>query len=167
MGTSQGQPQTRENIETQIEECRETVYAYKYVLRWFRLIRLLFFIAPIVSIILLNVPLPAFSIIGPLGLVVAFFGDLMLFIFYRVDEDYRQNIIKQQKDLREAKKTLTKLLRKLAQYDERIKHQLPSPELHAENLPRLIATYRRQANRYRRWLITTQIITIVLSAIIT
>lgn len=81
-------------------------------------------------------------------------------------ETYEKPISTNRNNRRVAKKELAKLYRKLAYYDEQaVKHLTAEQYMH--QLPGLIASYRKRADRYRNWFVTTQLITIFLSAAIT
>jgi Protein of unknown function (DUF4231) len=173
--TYQNQKQTREDIEAQIEECKDVIYQHKHALWWYFLGRRTFLAGLIGSIVIFNTPLTsiplcqaiamfgsALSVVAGIGLIAAYAVPLMAtFDLQEIP------IISHQNALREAKKALTKLLRQRAQYDEHINNQLPSPEQHAERLPSFIANYRKQANRYRQRFVILQLIVILLSVTVT
>jgi magnesium-transporting ATPase (P-type) len=98
---------------------------------------------------------------GLAGAVSAIIG-FVLIGYYSDERSIRNHL----KDLREAKHILAKLLRHLEYYDEQALRHL-SPEQYMHQLPLLIASYRKRADRYRQWFVVLQIITIFLSAGIT
>jgi|SRR6266487_3764623 len=170
MRTNQAQTQTREDIELAVENCKETIYEHQHALRWFTLFSRIFWLAVAISFIVFvgvfpfNIPVLQ-SILAPVS-TVAIIVSVLVGIGLGVVYVEAANIRGHHEDLREAKRTLAKLLRQLAYYDEQALRHL-SPEQYMHQLPILIASYRKRADRYRQWFVVLQIITIFLSAGIT
>src|SRR6266699_3903095 len=163
------QAQTRDEIEDEIERCKETIAEHVYALRWFTRGYRTFWAATVTTAICIGL-LSSFNIpiLQPLLVTVGVVAGIIALVvgIITASASEGRSIRDPRKELREAKRTLEKLLRRLAVFDERAIRDL-TPEQYKHQLPVLIAAYRRQADRYRRQFVVTQIITILLSAAIT
>jgi len=160
----------REEIERAIEDCKEIIYEYQYRLPWWTRGVRIFWLGVTIAFISFAVLSP-FNIsflqplvdaVGGVAAVLSVLVGIGLLISYMPDYDVSRNRGK----LREAKHNLAKLLHQLAYYDEQALRHL-SAEQYMHQLPILIASYRKRADRYRQWFVVLQIITIFLSAGIT
>lgn len=159
----------REEIDFEIAESKERLYEFRHKHWWFTYIlrgtflgvtvaviayTLLPFTPPVVQSVLEN--------LGGIAVFVSIVGVLASIVLYGGFEDLREKY----ESIRTEKRELAKLYRALALYDElSLKHLTAERYMH--QLPNLIASYRKRADRYRNWFVTTQLITIFLSAAIT
>ena len=162
---------TREDIENDIESCKELIYEHQHALRWYKLGVCIFCLGVAISFI-------SFAIVSPfnipfleplvetIGVVAAVISIIVVLAIVTPYFDSYRRVNNHLKVLREAKRTLAKLLRQLAYYDEQALRHL-TPEQYMHQLPVLIASYRQRADRYRHWFVVLQLITIFLSAGIT
>jgi len=166
----QDEPPTREGLEFAIEDIKEMMYEHRYALRWFTRGMSIFWLGVITAFIAFVVVIPLniqvlqslFETIGFVAAFVTLFAGIVLFAFYMTLEPIRYH----QKHLRENKRLLEKLLRRLAYVDEQALRHL-TPEQYMHQIPGLIASYRKQADQYRWRFTVIQIIVILLSAMIT
>ncbi len=170
--------QVKEDIESEIEDCKEEVYEHSYALRWFSFGTRFFWFGAIIFLISagslviispLNIPLlqPVLqSVATASGITTGVVGFITGVSYLYDSSENHGEIADHLKELREAKRELEKLLRRLAYFDEHSSSYL-TPAQYMHQLPTLIISYRKQADSYRRWFIVTQIITILLSAAVT
>jgi hypothetical protein len=165
--------QTREDVEAAIEVSKEAIDDCKHKLRWFN--RGVYFscsgvfiaaIAFVADIVVTSYNIPNLnSILQTIGFSV---GVISILIGIGLGYSYSENIRVRDwlKELGEDKQVLKRLVHRLAYIDEQALRYI-TPEQYIHQLPTLIKTYSRQADRYRNRFITIQIITIFLSATIT
>ena len=175
METTQYKQLTREDIEAEIEACKETIHDIEHELRWLIRSTRVTWITSIIAIVIfailspLNIPRvqPILEVIGTVAAAITLIAWIGIAVTLASDyETHRKPINSNRNNRRIAKRQLAKLHRKLAYYDEQaVKHL--TTEQYINQLPRLIASYRKRADRYRNWFVTTQLITIFLSAAIT
>ncbi len=164
------QTPTREDFEFAIEDIKEMMYEHRYALRWFTRGMRIFWLGVILAFIAFVVVIPLniqvlqslFETIGFVAAGVTLFVGIVLFAFFITLEPIRYH----QKHVRENKRLLERLLQRLAYLDEQALRHL-TPEQYMHQIPGLIASYRKQADQYRRWFTVIQIVVILLSAIIT
>ncbi|MHB8596160.1 MAG: DUF4231 domain-containing protein [Ktedonobacteraceae bacterium] len=167
--------QTRDDIEIAIESCKEEIYEYHHAVRWFiRFVR--FFWSGVIATIIvfailypLNIPIiqSLLTTIGIASIILAIVAGIFSMVI-SLDGDFalREPFGSNLRNLRKAKQNLAKLYRKLAHWDEQALRYLTA-EQYMHQLPELIASYRKRADQYRKWFVTTQLITILLSTGIT
>jgi len=168
------QNQTREDVEAAIEESKETIDDCKHELRWFILGFNVFclgvFIAAtafIVDTVVTAYNIPNLnSIVQTIGISAGVISGLIGFSLVYLYVENVSHISESVKELREEKQELKKLTHRLAYIDEQALRHI-TLEQYIHQLPTLIKSYSKQADRYRSWFIFTQIITILLSATIT
>ncbi|MGI9058318.1 MAG: DUF4231 domain-containing protein [Ktedonobacteraceae bacterium] len=173
MQTTTDEPKSREDIEAQIEECQEIIYGLRHGLRWFTFIARVFCLCvaviPTVFILAAFMPLLVQNILDGVGTAAClgtFFSGAGLIGWFISTYENNEGIHAYQVALREVKQTLSKWQRQLMRWDEQaLKHLTAEQYMH--QLPGLIDSYRKRADRYRNWFVTTQLITIFLSAAIT
>lgn len=171
MQTSSDEDFTREDIESRIEFWKESIYDQRYALRWFNLSLNTLGLGVVISVVIyaILIPLnililqPILQVLGAISSIVSTLPGIGIVASYFT---YNEYITHHQKELREDKRSLAQFLRVLARYDEYALNNLTS-EQYMHQLPTLIASYRKQADSYRRRYIIIQIITILLSATIT
>ena len=170
---------TREELEAAIEEQKELIDEERYELRWYT--RGFFTsgcgaILCVVSSIILNVfPkgvvsnifLPT-SVASGFVAVVAVIAAGVAYQSYLDSYKYKYKSDKMStyEKLRQKKRTLKKLMQKLAYIDELALRYLTA-EQYKHQLPLLIKSYRTRADRFRRWFTTISVTTILFSAAIT
>src|ERR1017187_957212 len=168
----------REDIEDEIEEQKEEIYKYQHALRWFTRIVRTFWFGIVVAVITitaaailspLNIPIlqPTLAGIGTTSAIITILTVIAMGVYsFNSYGSIEKELLDNLKNLREAKRELAKIYRKLVYYDEQSLKQLTA-EQYMHQLPGLIASYRKRADRYRNWFVSTQIITILLSTAIT
>lgn len=167
------QNQTREDIEAAIEVNKEVIDDCKHKLRWFLrgfyvccsgvVIAAISFLI-VNAVTTFNFPVLN-SILQPIGIgavVISIIIGLGLGYYYSENS----HISDWFKELREAKQVFKRLVHRLAYIDEQALRHI-TLEQYIHQLPPLIKSYSRRADRYRTWFIIIQIITILLSAAIT
>jgi hypothetical protein len=172
--------QEREDIEDEIEVCKEEIYERQYHLRWFTRFVYLFWPCLIISIITfaifypLNVPVlqPILENVGGISATISIIMLVCVAFSYFSETSFKKGYhdlkgYEVLEELRKEKRTLNKLLRRLEYYDEQAIKSLSPTEQRKHELPDLIASYRKRADRYRGCFTVTQIVIILLSATIT
>jgi prefoldin subunit 5 len=166
------QPTTREDYEAAIEMAKDRISDEKYALRWLFRAYWAFggslVIAPIAFTMGWIFPgvNTILSWVGGTACFVAFCLGIGIAAVFLAEDRTSRRIHEHRKRLRETQRILEKLQRRLASFEEQALRHL-TPEQYMHQLPKLISSYRRQADGYRNRFIAMQIVTILLSAAIT
>ena len=171
----QQKPVTREDLEIAIEAQKDLIDEERYELRWytrgFWLSACGAIICVVSSVLLSLFNFPAvndiFLPIAVIAGIVAFLAVIVTGVSYGGNvQSYKSEKWPTYEKMRRKKRTLKKMAQKLAYFDELALRYLTA-EQYKHQLPLLIKSYRRRADRYRRWFTAISVTTILFSAAIT
>jgi hypothetical protein len=169
-----------EDIKSAIAGCEDEIFKLKYHLRWFKRSEKAFWLSSITSIVLFAVLHPLNLIkfqsviesVGEISIIIGIICLIRIIGFYSTgididDKIYKTSISEALKRLSIEKRTLARLIQQLKNLNEQETEVLsPRDQYEMYQLPKLIASYRKRADVYRRWFFITQVTIIVLSALV-